>query len=446
MPTTAWSVARGEIQRPFGFESFNTTTNIAADNSVISTELASRWSQDDFFNGWYIIIKGTTNDLVSRRITDYAASTGTLTVAGAALNSESANRVGELSRFHADDVLRAFNRARQNAFPMIGILRDIETVVTAPRQHTYTVPSTIRRFSRVYLGQRYESRSLAENLFLNSDFEDWTDATTPENWTISGSGASANQEATVSESPNYAVLSGSNSARLVIPSSTATTLLQTVDSASSSYPAVAMEGMEVNVSAWVYCNIASRVSVRIAGSDGSTHSGTGWELIKSSGTLAATATSVVAGLSGTSGAAIPAFVDEMILVVGGSEVLDHPYEPIMNYSFTPPAAGASDGGILRFHNALPDRHRLRIVGEDILSKIANDDSTIEIDGELLEPMYDLTRQYLCEERASRPGSDTSDFWDRKSAEYEERFSVAVNGMGIRVKVPPAAFKVPTASY
>ena len=437
MPTTTWQIMNGEIQRPLGWEDVTTTTNLAGNNSVISTQLADRWAQDDYFNGWYCIIRGTNNDEVIRRITDYAASSGTLTIAGAVLSSESGSVTIEVSRFHPDDVKRAYNRTRQNCFPNIAIVRDVETVVTGPRQITYTLPTSIRQVRGVQLGQRYNARSMAENLFLNSDFEDWTDATTADNWSIAGTGASVNQEKQTSPSSNYAVLSESNSARVVVPSSVVTTLLQTVDSTSSSYPAIAMEGMECNVSGWVYCTTPSRVSISIATDLGSTHGGTGWELIKHSFNLVATATSVAAGISVTSGAAIPVYVDEMICVVGPSEVLEHPYASLHNWEYMPPAAGASNGGTLRFSEHLPSHRRLRIIGLDMLSSVDADANTVEIDGELLEPLYNRVRNELCNERYEQTNDRE---WLERSREYDAKYQEAMEYVSLRL--PPQRFKIP----
>lgn len=407
--------------------------------------MSDRWGQDDYFNGWHNIIRGTNNDEVIRRVENYKGSTSTvgeLTLAGSPLSAESGAQTCEVSRFHPDDVKRVFNRIRQNVFPQIGIVRDIETIVTGPLQVLYTVPSTMRRIIRMELGQRYEAGSLSENLFLNADFEDWTNATTLPNWTIAGSGAdvagiSVNQEEDTSPSPNYAVLSEANSARIVVPSTTVTTLLQTVDSASSDYPAIAMEGMETNVSGWVYCNTASRVSIRIAGADGTAHGGTGWEFIKSSANLAATATSVAAGFVGSSGSAIPFFIDEAICVVGPSEVLEHPYAPIHNWEFVPPAGGAATGGSIRVKEHLPSKHRIRIVGVDILSSVSADSDTVEIDGELLEPVYNKCRAELCNERYEQTNDSR---WREKRDDYELAYQDAIQHVGL--KLPARKFRIP----
>lgn len=436
MPTTTWQVANAEIQRPFGFEQFLTTSNITTDDKVISTELGNRWNNADKFIGWYNIIRGTNNDEVIRRVEAYNGEAGQLTVVGANLSAESGAQTCEVSRFHPDDVKRAFNRARQDAFPLIGIVRNLDTIVSGFSQHTFTIPSTIRRVITVELGQRHEAQTLSLNLFANGGLEDWSSATSPDNWTIAGSGASVNQEVETTSPPNYAVLTGSSSARIVVPSNTETTLLQTVT------PDQATEGMEANVTAWIYANTASRVSVRIAGNDGSTHGGTGWERITHAQNLSATATSVAAGLIATSSsAAIPFFADEAILTLGPSEPIDLPFEPIP-FKVIPPAAGAATGGTIEVKRSLPAKHRIRIVGIDIGSSVSADSDTFEVDGELLEPLYALTRAYMCEERARQKPSEATEWTER----YEQYIAIydADLSMGKRLSLPRSRLQIPTS--
>lgn len=439
MPTTSWQVANAEIQRPLGFEQFATTTNITTDDQVVSTELGDRWNQPDYFNGWFNIIRGSNNDEVIRRVEDYSGETGALTVTGAALSAESGPVTCEVSRFHPDDVKRAYNRARQDAYPSIGIMRKTDTLVTGFVQHTFTLPTTLRKVVRVELGDRHEADSSSLNLFTDGGLEDWASTTSLTSWTLAGAGASVNQEVETTSPPNYAVLTGSNSARIVVPSSQETTLLQTVT------PDQATEGMEVNVTAWVYCNTASRVSVRIASTDGTAHGGTGWERITGTANLGATATSVAAGIVATSGTAIPVFVDELILTLGPQEAIDLPFKPILEWDYFPPVAGASTGGTIEVHEQLPAKHRIRIVGIDVLSSVSADSDTFEADINVLDPLYNLVRGYLCEERARQSTSDAiRDRWRDRQQEYMDAYDFGLN-TGKGLQAPRARLRVPTAN-
>ena len=317
------------------------------------------------------------------------------------------------------------------------MIRDIETIVTGNNQHTYTLPNTIRKVDRVYLGNRREANS-GDNLLLNGDFEDWdSDTLTPgsqNNWTLAGSGATFNKEAETSNPENYMVLSGNNSGRLKVASAT-TTLLQTFTPASSSYTSVATEGQEVNLSAWVYCNTESKVKLYITDTVvGSFHGGTGWELMKASATLAHDATTAVVGLS-VAASNVAAYIDEMWLTIGQSEMTDVPYSELRNWSQVPPVAGADNGGLLYFQETLPSKYRLRIVGRDVLTPVTSDSSTIEIDGDLLHPLYNKTRQLIALRLAS---SNPNSQWTESARQYEEAYLMAIEGNLVGVKAPLVA--------
>ena len=449
MPTSTWEQIRQEIVRPFGLVTGTTSANLAANTSLVDEDLTDLYSTNDYFNdNWFVLVTSNNNANEYRRIIDYVQSSGTITVSKAwPSGSDSSTSTYELMTVHPDAVQRAYNRARQIVWPHIGIVRDVETVVTGQRQFTYTIPSTIRRVNRVYLGQRYEAQNDAENLLLNGGFEDWTNATTADNWSVTGSGSpSVNQEEQTTSPTNYAVLSGNNSARLIVPGSsgTATTLVQTFNSASSDYTAVATEGMTANLSAWVYCNTSGRVSLTIDGDvQSDTHGGTGWELLTGSNNLDATDTSTVVGISVTSGAAIPVFVDEINLTIGQSSVLDRPYTPITNWDVLPPVAGASNGGVLRFTGQLPIQHRIRIVGSDMLSSVNADDSTVEVDGDLLEPLYNKVRQLIADERAM---GNMESYWYTLARQYESEYNNAVETGAVGVRYPRPRFKVANMDY
>ena len=84
---------RREIMRPFGLVLVDSTTNLAGTTTVVSTELQEEFSQDDHFNGeWLLTVVVDADDssgtpanglgTTTRRITDYTASSGTLTTTG----------------------------------------------------------------------------------------------------------------------------------------------------------------------------------------------------------------------------------------------------------------------------------------------------------------------------------------------------------------------------
>ena len=519
MPTTTWEQIRQDIVRPFGLITGTTSENLAANTSLVDEDLTDLYPTDDYFNdNWFVIVTSNNNDTETRRVTDYAQLSGTLTVSKAWV-TDSSTSTYELMTVHPDSVLRAYNRARQVVWPHIGIVRDVETVVTGQRQFTYTIPSTIRRVNRVYLGERYEAQNNAQNLLLNGGLENWTTVTTTleedlddsetdvdvkdasglstsdfikvdnevmditgistntltvtrayqgtaaathddgasvssvscDNWSVTGSGASINQEEQTTSPTNYAVLSGNNSARLYVPGSTTVTLVQTFDSTADRYTSVATEGMQANLSAWVYCTVASRVSLTIDGAvQSETHGGTGWELLTGSKVLTQTDYETAVGISVSSASdAIAVYVDEIALTLGQSSVLDRPYTAITNWDVIPPVAGASNGGVLRFVGDLPSQHRLRIAGSDMLSSVTGgvatttDATTIEIDGELLEPLYNKVRQMLADERAM---GNMESYWWTLARQYEAEYDRAIESGAVGIRPPRPRFKVANMSY
>ena len=439
MPTTAWSTMRQDILRPLGLITGSTTTNISSGNvNVLDTKLTKRFPVDDYFNNrWYVHLTSGTNSGDIRRVTNYAQSTGTITGGGANWGDNESGSINfELSTFHPDDVKDAYNEAREIVFPDISMVRDLETVVTGLNQYTYTLPSTIRRVDRVYRGNRRNADS-GDNLLLNADFEDWdADQLTPgsqNNWTLAGSGATFNKEAQTTNPENYLVLHGNNSGRLAV-ASTNTTLVQTITPASSSYTTLPTEGQEVNLSAWVYCNTADKVKLYIENTVGSFHGGTGWELMKASADLAYNATTAVVGVHVTA-SNVAAYIDEIWMTIGQSEMIDVPYNQLRNWDHTPPAEGASNGGVIRFEETLPDKYRIRIVGRDLLSAASTDAGTVEIDGELLHPLYDKVRQLLCL-RLAAGNPDTN--WTEMARQFEANYVRAVEGDLVKIKTPPVA--------
>ena len=437
MPTTAWSTMRQDILRPLGLITGSTTTNITTNQNIDSTNVTDRFPVDDYFNNrWFIQITSGNNAGKIRRVTDFQASNHRIVVTVAALSAESGSVNFELSTFHPDDTKDAYNEAREIVFPDIATVVDIETIITGENQYTYTLPSTIRRVDRVYRGNRRNADS-GNNLLLNADFEDWdADQLTPgsqNNWTLAGSGATFNKEAQTSNPENYLVLHGNNSGRLAV-ASVNTTLVQTFTPASSSYTTLPTEGQEVNLSAWVYCNTSGRVKLYIEDVVGSFHGGTGWEYMKASANLAYNATTAVVGVHVTA-SNLAVYIDEIWMTMGQSEMMDVPYNELRNWDHVPPASGASDGGVIRFQDYMPDKYRIRIVGRNILTAASTDAGTVEVDGELLHPVYDKVRQLLCLRMAA--GNPDSN-WTEMARQFEASYVRAVEGDLVKIKTPPVA--------
>jgi len=156
--------------------------------------------------------------------------------------------------------------------------------------------------------------------------------------------------------------------------------------------------------------------------------------MKASADLAYNATTAVVGVHVTA-SNVAAYIDEIWMTIGQSEMVDVPYTQLRNWDHTPPAEGASNGGVIRFEETLPDKYRIRIVGRDLLSAASTDAGTVEIDGELLHPLYDKVRQLLCL-RLAAGNPDTN--WTEMARQFEANYVRAVEGDLVKIKTPPVA--------
>lgn len=422
MPTTSLQVLNREVQQHsgLGFEEFLTTTTLTTDDQVISTELGDRWNQDDRFNGWFVTIRGTNNDEVVRRVENYVGATGALTVAGANLSGESGAQTCEVSRFHPSDVTRAYNRLRQSVFPKLSAHKDHRGIVTDRNTLVYPVPTAIRRIDRIYLGRALVATH-EDNLFTDGGFENWTNATTLTNWTDGVTG-SVNQEVATSGPTNHMVLTGSNSAR--IHATSASTLLETLT------PSVAIEGVNFVMAAYAYCRTASALRCQIATNNGSFHGGTGWEWISHSFTVPDTAASVIAGFQ--INAASESYLDRALIWAGPVSAPEGEWDVQTGWEYIPPLDGAADGGQIFLGAPARDHEVLRLVGRGMLSAVTVDASTFEIDGELLDPLYNKIRATLAWEAAD---GEPDSKWGRMSRDFEGAYQEGINGSAVRNAMP-----------
>ena len=441
MATTTWSSIREDIAKDFGFVKVDTTGSSIDGTKIYSTNLQAYYPQDDALNGWYVHIDAGTNQYEIRRIADYESSDGSITIFGTAFTDDSTARSISLFRYVHPQIYRDnFNDAIRDIFPWIAKTVDLKTIATGDDQTEYTLPTKLKRIHQVEIGSWPSASNYANNVLSNADFETWSNSTTCTSW--SATNLTITQEEDTTSPNNYSVFAGSYSAKLQVAASTAGSLLQSVT------PSVGVEGSEVHLGLWVYCNTADRVSAQISGSDvtstpvtGTAHSGTGWELLEVSAFIDNNGTSFSAGLSVTSGTAIAFYCDEAISMVGQSDPFTKNYSPIDWYKYTPPSEGASTGGSLIFARSLRSFQGLRIKGLDQLTEASSDSSTIEVASEQLEPIIDKTRQYVAEQLATQSTGDQNSRWMAVAERYREKYEIAIN-IGRGLYRPPKKLKTP----
>ena len=81
------------------------------------------------------------------------------------------------------------------------------------------------------------------------------------------------------------------------------------------------------------------------------------------------------------------------------------------------------------------KHRIRVVGRDMLTAVSAEASTVEVDGDLIQPLYDKVRQLIALRMASGNISPNSN-WTEMARQYEESYVRAVEGNLVKVKSPP----------
>ena len=301
MATTTLNTMLPAFGRTIGayIGSFTTTTAIGGTGSltvVISTELKdSGFTNDDALNDTFIKITSANNDDTVRRVTDYTASSGTITISGTDLTNDSSTQATfELYRYDPDQLRDSLNDARLVAFPRLYNEVLDRALTLSGSQIRYTRPTSIPKgfVRQVYVENRIDAKTFEDNIVgtLNCDFEEWTNSTTPDDW-VNSNFTSITQEAETNSPDNWVVFDGTYSAQFQVAAGSVNTALLTVPSGTN------YKGEEINVAIWVYSKTASRVSaaIQIDGdtiSTGSTHSGNGWERLTHSTTATDLATSV----------------------------------------------------------------------------------------------------------------------------------------------------------
>lgn len=387
MATTTLDTMLPQFGRYIGafIGSFNTTTAIAANTSVVSTELTnSGFNNDDALIDTFIKITSANNDDAVRRVTDYTASSGTITVSGTALTSDSSTQATfELYRYDPNQLRDTLNDARIETFPRLYKHVEDTTLTLQSSQHRYARPTSIRNgfVRQIFQEPRYDAKTFENNIVgsLNCDFETWTNSTTPADW-VNSNFTSITQETETNSPDNWMVFDGSHSGQFQVAASSVNTALLTVPSGTN------YKGEEINVGIWVYSKTASRVSAVIQIDDdgfstGSTHTGNGWERLTHSTVATDLATSIKVGLHVTSDSdAFVFYADEIITTAGQSEIPRTVGQPILGWR-------EESDNILIHGLRARDNMNIRVRGMGFLSELSTGASTMEIEGDQLRLLY-----------------------------------------------------------
>lgn len=445
MATTALNVLRQEFSLREGLTTpeaadWPTSTNIAADNLVISQalrnagyeDLEGAASGDDPLEGWYLYLKGTTNDLLTRKVSAYDASAAQTTVGGQAWTAETAARNFELHKQHPTFLRAMLNAARRTAFPY-GLWRPLvdETLFTGSEQFTYNMPSAIVGSPRkIELVEPLSGQGAANNLFSNGGFDSGTTS-----WTSTSVTTTAVSSPTA---PNqFRVLKGSGAIKNISTASTLGTVLQSIATPTD------YVGLKLNLSLSVYCLAASRLKVRIkvdsTNTDGTgelgIHRGLGWQKLSVSLDLEPTdptSFTLDAGVMVTSATGqITFYVDEAFLTVGQVGVQESETLDLLEgwrWKEWIDSDGVTTGQV-HFPYQLSQRKGLRIYGKGYLSSVTAEADTMEIGAPQTELLYAQAAVEMYQ-RLARQGQVAARVFGPKLAEARAIRDQAVRDYGM----------------
>jgi len=401
--------------------SFTTTTAIAANTSVVSTELTDLgFTDDDVLNDSFIKITSGNNLNDVRLISDYTASSGTITVTGTALTSDSSTQATfEIYRYDPDQLRDAVNDAANQSFPALYKRIDDRTHTVAPGQARYERPSSIEPgyIRQVYIVPKIESKTFAENIIndQNCDMEASSSALT--NWTDSAN-ITAAVEADTTSPNNFMVYRGQRSAKLTCAaSSTGTFTLSVTDPTN-------YESEELNFSIWVYSKYADLVSPMVQiDSDsvvtGTAHSGGGWQRLTVSTTSSNVGSTIKVGLSfASNGSIYTVYADEAILTSGPSEI-PKGFESVI-FDWT------EEGDYLAFLTAPPSHYNLHIVGCGALETLTAGADTITLEPHRVNLLLDYAALTFFEGELDQTSAEDQNAILRQITHYRNKTQ---NGRG-----------------
>lgn len=457
MATTSLQVGRREFARRLGYGesvgkdglAWSTTTGLtgAAAAVLIATglrdagfdDLGDAGSGDDVFQNWWVMILGTGNAQVVRRVKSYDASAAQITVAGTNLATETGNVDFELHKYSPSLLREVLNTASRLAFPTLYV-PITRTLFTANGQVRYEVPSAIiNRPTRIWLDRGVPS-NFSNNIVANPGFETFSGGAFT-SW-AADTNLTVAQETMTTTPRNYAVFRDQSSARLTNGTTgTKRDFEQTVSSPGT------YSGQRISLSIWVYCLDAnSVVSTQITddGGDiigttggGGIHRGTGWELLTQTLDRATTLGTFKYGVSLASGAVtnLELYVDEAIVVVGPTQEPEPPGEELLNWEWVPQVMGTTLRNEVVFPAYFPDGYRLRFEGKAYLSSLSAETDTVEIG----PPETDLWYAYATWELARRmrrmSASVDTDFFSEMEAQAQMEINRQLIGFALQGPKP-----------
>lgn len=368
------------------FASTTTSAGNSTFTSLVDTKLEVHG--DNSLVGQYIrITEGTYINQVGR-ITANVQATGTVTVAPPFGGQIASGIDYELHKYEPRTKFISLDAARIPAVDYAFRSVYDETITTDGKSREYTIPPTIRRGpAQVYIEWPNVGAMAGWN-FIPSPMADDTMAS----WTFTNATATSYTRAYNDDIiPKY----GYAATRVAVAGGVAGTATLAVADMDNDITAADARGRRMTAALWVYCLIASRVTVTILDDTGvvatsNIHQGKGWELLHVTGNISATnATTLSVRLNVSSSApAVTLYVNAGWFYYGDYGVLSS------NYYSTEPLKIRRDASNQTFTTVdiMPARQQLRLVGKEILTALGTDPTTqttnsMELDETSAELVY-----------------------------------------------------------
>ena len=441
MATTTLQNLRREFGAYLGYseilgkdgEAWTTTSTIGAGTTITSTELTdygfddldTAGDTDDLFQNHWVIIHGTNNAQVVRRIKSYDASAGQITVSGSNLAAESGNVDFEIHKYSPTMLREVLNSARVQAFPMLHVPIS-KTIYTSENQYRYELPSAIKdRPTRISIEDGIAAVESGDNIVTNPGFETWTNSSTPGTWTVETDLTAAQEELTTNPF-NYAVFRGQYSAKIT----NGTTGTQRAVYESFSSPGT-YSGQRINFQIWVHSNEASTISTYMklnsteslgSASNGGLHTGTGWELLTHYEDSATTLSTLEIGVEMTAAAStgLVVYLDESVATVGSRTEAQESGSLLLNWQYVPEMESTTDRTSIHFPYNLPNLKLLRIQGKNYLNEVSSETDTMEIAKPRTELLYAFGAAELYQRLAQASATfDTNVYAGLRNRAFEE---------------------------
>lgn len=369
--------------------SSTTTAAGASDGTTIEDDALERFGDDNLI-GQYVRLTSGGSTLEVSRITDSAQSSGVVTVSPPFSAQVAGSVTYEIHKYDPAKKFKALDAARLELVNDIFKLEWNETLTSDGINRTYSIPSALR------LGplEVQVEAPISPDASWNFIQDPRGDSTT--NWTATSATATTVDK---QDYDKYIPKYDETCTKVAVATDTNGTYKQPVASMTNSITAALASGRVMTFGAWVYCKLASRVTITLEDdtdeSASSTHGGAGWEFLTVTKDIThGNATTLTAGFDVTNASGAVDFWVNRSFLLFGDQVPEQ-------YATKVPLSIRRDGTNQTFTvlQGLPRGRQLRLIGKTPLSALgvtaaSQITNTMETDASQAELLYAKTAEIL----------------------------------------------------